>query len=106
MANRIGIRLEDKNAWERRAALPPEAVATLTGQGLELWVERFARRTFEDQAYAEAGARLCGDVRDCGLVLGIKEMPADYFRPGGAYMFFSHTIKGQPHNMAMLRSLA
>jgi alanine dehydrogenase len=106
MANRIGIRLEDKNAWERRAALAPEAVATLTGQGLELWVERFARRAFADQAYAEAGARLCGDVRDCELVLGIKEMPVDYFRPGGAYMFFSHTIKGQPHNMAMLRSLA
>ena len=26
MANRIGIRLEDKNVWERRVALTPDAV--------------------------------------------------------------------------------
>ncbi len=38
-------------------------------------------------------------------MLGIKEMPKDYFRPGGAYVFFSHTIKGQPYNMEMLRNL-
>jgi alanine dehydrogenase len=105
MVNRIGIRLEDKNAFERRAALTPEAVASLTGHGVEVWVERFERRAFEDAEYADAGARLSDDVRGCELVLGIKEMPRDYFRPGGAYMFFSHTIKGQPYNMAMLRSL-
>jgi alpha-aminoadipic semialdehyde synthase len=45
------------------------------------------------------------DVSRCDVVLGIKEMPASYFRPGGAYMFFSHTIKGQSHNMPMLRRL-
>jgi alpha-aminoadipic semialdehyde synthase len=105
MANRIGIRLEDKNAFERRAALTPAAVASLVAQGVEVWVERFERRAFEDAEYAEAGARLSDDVRGCELVLGIKEMPRDYFRPGGAYMLFSHTIKGQPYNMAMLRSL-
>ena len=27
------------------------------------------------------------------------------FREGGAYAFFSHTIKGQAHNMPMLRRL-
>jgi alanine dehydrogenase len=105
MANTIGIRLEDKNAWERRVPLIPEAVGRLTSEDVAVHVERSARRAFPDAAYAEAGARLSEDVRDCDLVLGIKEMPVDYFRPGGVYFFFSHTIKGQPYNMDMLRSL-
>jgi alpha-aminoadipic semialdehyde synthase len=105
MANRIGIRLEDKNAWERRSPLTPDGVGQLSSQGIEILVERFARRAFPDASYAAAGATLSDDVRRCEIVLGIKEMPTDYFRPGGAYVFFSHTIKGQPYNMDMLRSL-
>jgi alpha-aminoadipic semialdehyde synthase len=105
MANRVAIRLEDKNDWERRAPLTPEAVRHVHTQGVEVVVERFPRRAFPDADYADAGATLSDDVRDCEIVLGIKEMPTDYFRPGGAYFFFSHTIKGQPFNMDMLRSL-
>ena len=105
MTNTIGIRLEDKNAWERRAPLTPDAVRQASSEGVEVHVERFARRAFSDTEYATAGAHLSDDVRDCEMVLGIKEMPRDYFRPGGAYFFFSHTIKGQPYNMEMLRSL-
>jgi alanine dehydrogenase len=105
MANSIGIRLEDKNDWERRAPLTPDAVHQASSEGVEVHVERSPRRIFPDDEYAGAGATLSDDVRDCGLVLGIKEMPRDYFRPGGAYVFFSHTIKGQPYNMGMLGSL-
>jgi alpha-aminoadipic semialdehyde synthase len=105
VTNTIGIRLEDKNVWERRAPLTPDAVRQVSSDGVEVHVERFARRAFPDAAYAEAGASLSDDVRDCEVVLGIKEMPKDYFRTGGAYFFFSHTIKGQPYNMDMLRCL-
>ena len=105
MLNRIGIRLEDKNEWERRVPLIPRDVAGLTALGIEIWVERFARRAFADRGYEAAGARLIGDARACDIVLGIKEMPKDYFRPDGAYMFFSHTIKGQSYNMEMLATL-
>jgi len=105
MRNAIGLRLEDKNPWERRVALAPADVRDLVAAGVDFRVERFERRTFADAEYAAAHARLTDDVRDCGLVLGIKEMPHGYFRPGGAYMMFSHTIKGQPYNMAMLREL-
>jgi alpha-aminoadipic semialdehyde synthase len=103
--NRIGIRLEDKNEWERRVALTPTDVAELIEQGVAIAVEPFPRRAFPDEAYARAGAELVADARASELLLGIKEMPADYFRQGGAYMFFSHTIKGQPYNMKMLANL-
>lgn len=105
MTARIGIREEDKNVWERRAPLTPHAVVELTAQGLEVFVQKFRRRAFTEEEYEAVGARVVDDVRFCDVVLGIKEMPLGYFRPGGAYMFFSHTIKGQPHNMPMLRRL-
>ena len=41
MANRIGIRLEDKNVWERRVPLTPDAVRQLSSEGVEVHVERF-----------------------------------------------------------------
>lgn len=104
MKNTIGLRLEDKNPWERRVALTPDAVRELTARGVRIRVEPFGRRTFPDAEYASAGAVL-GGMQDCDFVLGIKEMPRGYFRPGGAYMMFSHTIKGQPFNMAMLKEL-
>ncbi len=105
MPNRIGIRLESKNEWERRVGLTPPDVAELTARGIEIWVERFQRRFFDDAEYERAGAKLVDDVGPCEIVLGIKEMQKDVFRRGGAYMFFSHTIKGQPYNMDMLARL-
>ncbi|MFO8074329.1 MAG: hypothetical protein R6V85_20900 [Polyangia bacterium] len=105
MGNTLGLRREDKNEWERRVALVPRDVAELVEGGVEIRVQSFESRAFADDEYASAGARIVDDVVDCELVLGIKEMPIDYFREGGAYAFFSHTIKGQSYNMAMLRRL-
>lgn len=105
MTNRIGIRLEDKNEWERRVALTPVDVGKVTARGIPVYVERFPRRAYSDSDYLMHGATVVHDVRPCEIVLGIKEMPVDYFREGGAYMFFSHTIKGQPYNMEMLARL-
>ncbi len=105
MKSKIGIRLEDKNEWERRVAIVPSDMKNLVGQGVEFCVERFERRAFPDSAFQEVGATLSDEVRDCDLVLGIKEMPLGYFREGHAYMSFSHTIKGQSYNMEMLREM-
>ncbi len=105
MKNRIGIREEDKNPWEKRVPLVPEDVARLVSRGVEVWVQSSSRRAFSDEEFARAGAKVVADVSPCEFVLGVKEMPASFFREGGGYAFFSHTIKGQPYNMGMLRSL-
>jgi alpha-aminoadipic semialdehyde synthase len=107
-ANRplVAIRREDKNIWERRAPVIPEQVGTLIGEhGLEFAVQHSDIRTFRDEEFEEVGATVRRDVADCPLVLGVKEMPLDFFRAGGTYVFFSHVIKGQPHNMPMLARL-
>ncbi len=99
----VGIRREDKNRWERRAPITPLAVRRLTDEhGIGFVVQPSSLRIFGDDEYEKAGARIDEDLSDCNIVMGVKEIPVDFLREGGAYLFFSHTIKAQPHNMAML----
>lgn len=102
----IGIRREDKNEWERRVPLAPEHVAELVrGHGIRVIVQPSKIRVFSDEEYQAAGAVVQEDLSPCTVVLGVKEMPSELFRRGVLYMFFSHTIKGQAHNMPMLKAL-
>lgn len=101
----IGIRREDKNEWERRVPFAPRHVRALVGQGIAVRIQPSAVRVFGDEEYAEAGAQVQEDLSGCAVVFGIKEFPLSFFHPGQACAFFSHTIKGQAHNMAMLQRL-
>ena len=102
---RIGIRREDKNEWERRVPLTPNHVRTLVEAGIQVAVQPSTIRIFRDEEYVQSGAVVRDDLSDCGIVFAVKEIPADFFHHGKAYMFFSHTFKGQPHNMPMLRTM-
>ncbi len=104
MAMKIGIRREDKR-FERRTPIVPEDVPKILAEGVGVVVQPSGRRVFTDEQYTAAGARLDEDLSDCEIVFGIKEFPVSFFREGGRYAFFSHTIKGQEHNMPMLRAL-
>ena len=102
---KIGIRREDKNRWERRVPLIPEQVAQLVERGIEVTLQPSQIRAFPDDQYRAVGARIDEDLSGCNLVLAVKEIPERLFRVGGAYVFFAHVIKGQAHNMPMLRRL-
>lgn len=106
MPNIIGIRREDKNKWERRAPLIPAHAATLVRQHqLQLIVQPSSIRAFTDADYAEAGAAIEADLSAAGVILAIKEIPLELLQPDKTYLFFSHTIKGQAHNMPLLKRL-
>ncbi len=60
---------------------------------------------FTDDEYRAAGLEVSDAALDADVLIAVKEIPSELFRPGGAYLFFSHTIKGQPYNMPMLRRL-
>ena len=101
--NRIGIRAEDKNRWERRAPLVPDHVRDLvSNQGIEVSLEPSPRRAFEDQDYVEAGGRIDPDLDGCQVILGVKEVPPEDVKAGRTYVFFPHVTKGQAYNMPML----
>ena len=106
MAACIGIRREDKSPWERRTPLTPEQVRQLRAEtGLQFIIQPSTQRIFSDEAYRDAGAQVSDDLTPCHAILGIKEIPPHALEPHKTYVFFSHTIKGQPQNMPMLRRL-
>jgi alpha-aminoadipic semialdehyde synthase len=106
MNNLLALRREDKNRWERRTPLTPAQVATLKQQHqINVLVQPSAIRAFAEAAYTAAGATVQEDLAAAQVVLAIKEIPPELLQPHQTYLFFSHTIKGQAHNMPLLRRL-
>ncbi|NVJ59255.1 MAG: alanine dehydrogenase [Gammaproteobacteria bacterium] len=97
------LRKEHKNKWERRTALTPDAVGTLSEKGYSVDVESSDIRIFEDGSYTEKNANLVNTPSQHQLVVGIKEPPVDSIELNQVHIAFSHTIKGQPYNMPLLQ---
>jgi alpha-aminoadipic semialdehyde synthase len=72
---------------------------------LEVWVQPSGQRSIPEGKYAEAGARIAADLTPCPVIFGLKEIPIEELAPDKIYIFFSHTIKGQPYNMGMLQRI-
>jgi len=104
--NTIGIRREDKNPWEKRAPLIPVHVREIVRDlPVDVRVQPSPIRVFSDEDYRREGAVVSEDLSPCSIILAVKEIPAEFFLDNRVYLFFSHTIKGQPQNMLMLRSM-
>jgi alpha-aminoadipic semialdehyde synthase len=101
--NRIGLRKEEK-AFETRVPLVPDHVRLLHDKhGIEFVIEPSDQRAFKEDEYQAKAIPLKGS--NTPVVLGIKEMPVDFFEENIVYVFFSHTIKGQDYNMPMLKRI-
>jgi proton-translocating NAD(P)+ transhydrogenase subunit alpha len=75
---RVGVPKETA-AGERRVAVVPEVVAKLVEGGLEVIVERGAgsAASFEDAAYAEAGASVTDSAWDADIVVKVQKPSPD-----------------------------
>ena len=100
----IGLRSETKTIWERRAALTPEACKELIKGGNKVDVESSQTRVFSNALYKDAGCTITDNLQNCDLIVGIKEVPLHEIIPNKEYLIFSHTHKGQPGNMNMLKT--
>ncbi len=106
MTSRVGVRREDKSVWERRVPVTPDDAFLLRQEhGIQVVVQPSSHRAFTSQEFEAAGATMQEDLSTCPVVLGIKEIPDEAFRPGSTYVFFAHVIKGQEYNMPMLRRM-
>lgn len=105
MADTLGIRREDKNRWERRVPIIPKHVRELKEKyDIETIIQPSKIRIFSDKEYESYGAQV-KEKLSSHVIFAIKEIPVDLFEPGKTYVFFSHTIKGQAHNMPMLERM-
>ncbi len=106
MQNSVGIRREDKNKWEKRVPITPGDLDELRlKHDVQFVVQPSAIRAFSDTEYEAAGATVQEDLSACPAVFSVKEIPIELLAPGRTYVFFAHVIKGQSHNMPLLRRL-
>ena len=73
--------------------------------GLKVIVESSDKRVFTDAEFKKANIEVKKDMKECPVIFGIKEIPVEKIEDEKTYVFFSHVIKGQPHNMPMLKKL-
>ena len=100
----IAIRREDKNIWEKRVPIIPEHIKLLAEKhGIETIIQPFPERTFADREFENAGAVLSEDISEPDVMFAVKEIPIEMIGQNKAYVFFSHTIKGQSYNMPLLQ---
>ena len=102
----LGIRKEVKNKWERRVTLTPTAVKELNEQhDIHTLFQLSERRIFDDEEYLNVGAEAREVLDEASIILAVKEVPIKHILENKIYLFFSHTIKGQPYNMPLLQTL-
>ena len=105
MSKFLGIRREDKNKWEKRVPIIPEHIRELKEKyGIETIIQPSPIRAFTDEMYREADATVKEELSP-NIIFAIKEIPISFFQPNKTYLFFSHTIKGQEHNIPMLKKM-
>ena len=104
---KVGIIREEKIPHDKRVPFTPEQCSMIVSDypNVELSIQPSDWRAFKNKEYEDAGIQLKEDVSDCDILMGIKEVPKEKLIPGKKYMFFSHTIKKQPHNRDLLRTI-
>jgi hypothetical protein len=98
---------ERKNPPDRRVVFSPSKLkdASKAFNDANFIVEASNIRIFKDQAYLDEGFTVTENVSEANVFLGVKEVPVSALIPSKKYFFFSHTIKEQPYNRALLRAI-
>ncbi len=104
---KIGLIKEGKTPADNRVALIPSQCRWLQHHkpGWQIVVQASPHRCYTDAEYKRAGIIVTESLEDCDVLLGIKEVPADWLIPEKTYLFFSHTKKLQLHNRPLFRAI-
>jgi alanine dehydrogenase len=104
---KIGILKETREPKDNRVPLTPSQCAILREEnpGMEIFVQPCNYRCYTDDEYRYHGIPLKEDLSDCEILLGVKEIPPGLLLEGKTYFIFSHTIKRQVRNQALLQTV-
>ncbi len=113
MKNIIGILREGLSKHgEKRVAVTPFYASQLVNSGYDLFVQPAThpqtgevKRAFPDELYKQIGANIDENLDNADVIFGLKEIDSDRILEDKAYLFFSHTHKGQIKNRKMLKTL-
>ncbi len=104
---KFAIITERKNPPDRRVVFSPEKLAEAREQfpKAKFIVESSDIRIFPNDLYRLNGFKVTKDVSKAEVLIGVKEVPIAALIPDKKYFFFSHTIKKQPYNRALLQAV-
>ena len=107
LKTKIGIIKEEKIPRDLRVPFTPSQCRQILKEfpGVEIVIQPCEYRCYKNEEYAAAGITLQEDVSDCDILMGLKEVPKQSLVSGKKYFFFSHTIKKQPHNKGLLKTI-
>jgi alanine dehydrogenase len=103
----IAILREGKTPPDLRTPLTPQQCVELMQKfpGVKVIAQQSPHRCYTDAQYTAMGVEVKEDVSDADILLGVKEVPIENLVANKTYLFFSHTIKKQPHNRKLLRAI-
>lgn len=103
----IGVIKEGKVPPDFRVPLTPKQCKAIEAiyPDVKVVVQKSPIRTFKDEEYANEGIELVDSLENCDIIFGVKEVQIEDLIPNKTFFFFSHTIKKQPYNRALLQTL-
>ena len=103
----IGVIKEGKVPPDFRVPLTPKQCKAIEAiyPEVKVVVQKSTIRTFKDEEYANEGIELVDSLENCDIIFGVKEVQIEDLIPNKTFFFFSHTIKKQPYNRALLQTL-
>jgi len=106
MTAKIGIIGEHKPGEGRIPLTPPQIEQILKDNPeLEITVQPSEQRVFTDDEFLSRDIPMSTELCDANLVMAVKEIDVKDIHSQQAYLYFSHTIKGQDYNMPMLQHI-
>jgi len=103
----IGVIKEGKVPPDFRVPLTPKqckAIETIYPT-IKVRVQKSSIRTFKDEEYANEGIELVDSLEGCDIIFGVKEVQIEDLIPNKTFFFFSHTLKKQSYNRALLQAI-
>lgn len=103
---KIGLIREGKIPPDKRVAFTPRQAEEIQQRfpNVKITCEPSDVRAYKESEYKERGI-VIGDISDCDILMGIKEVPMRNLIAGKTYLFFSHTMKMQPYNRGLLQDV-
>jgi saccharopine dehydrogenase (NAD+, L-lysine-forming) len=104
---RIGLIRERKNPPDTRVPFTPKQCVEVMQKypDVQIVAESSPDRCYTDDEYRAEGVPVVDDLRDCDILLGVKEVPKEDLLEGKTYFFFSHTKKMQAYNKGLMQAL-
>lgn len=104
---KLGLIREGRTPPDKRVPFSPLQVEEIQQRfpHVKVICQQSPVRCFLDNEYEELGIDVLPDVSFCDILMGIKEVPISNLIPNKTYLFFSHTLKRQPHNRKLLREI-